>query len=111
MLKFYRYFIYHRFKVRIIKKKMSIRNIIEITILFSLLVFISPKEEKPEKQSQADYIKELENNFIIYENCLENKKFPEEVHLNFTVKPVYVISVIDDMVNSFFDFWHDLDLH
>ena len=27
---------------------MSIKNIIEITILFSLLVFISPKEEKPE---------------------------------------------------------------
>ena len=26
------------------------------------------KEEKPDKQSQADYIKELENNFIIYEN-------------------------------------------
>ena len=40
------------------------------------------------------------NNFIVYENCLENKKFPEEVHLNFTVKPVYVISVIDDMVNK-----------
>ena len=40
------------------------------------------------------------NNFIVFENCLENKKFPEEVHLNFTVKPVYVISVIDDMVNK-----------
>lgn len=28
---------------------MSIKNIIEIIILFSLLIFISPKEEKPEK--------------------------------------------------------------
>ena len=36
---------------------MSIKNIIEITILFSLLVFISPKEEKPENFLSSSFFK------------------------------------------------------
>ena len=40
------------------------------------------------------------NDFLTYENCIEEKEFNETKDLNFTVKPAFVIGIIDDIGNK-----------
>ena len=40
------------------------------------------------------------NDFLTYENCIEKKDFPEIKDLNFTVKPTFVIGIVDDVTNK-----------
>ena len=40
------------------------------------------------------------NDFLTYENCIEHKNFPEIENLNFTVQPIFVIGVIDDIMTK-----------
>ena len=40
------------------------------------------------------------NDFLTYENCIEKKDFPEIKDLNFTVKPIFVIGIVDDIKNK-----------
>ena len=39
------------------------------------------------------------NDFLTYEGCLKSKHFTETEDFNFTVKPIYVIGMINDKVN------------
>jgi len=40
------------------------------------------------------------NDFLTYENCIEKKDFPEIKDLNFTVQPVFVIGIVDDIIKK-----------
>lgn len=40
------------------------------------------------------------NDFLTYENCLNNKNFPEFEKENFTVKPVFIVGTVDDSINK-----------
>ena len=40
------------------------------------------------------------NDFLTYENCIEKKDFPEIKDLNFTVQPVFVIGIVDDIIQK-----------
>ena len=40
------------------------------------------------------------NDFLFYENCLTNKPFPEMEFLNYTVQPVVVVGLVDDLENK-----------
>ena len=57
--------------------------------------------------TSAFFIKKLvidstknKNDFLTYENCIEYKNFPEIENLNFTVQPIFVIGIIDDIITK-----------
>lgn len=40
------------------------------------------------------------NDFLTYQNCLNNEDFPELANLKYTIKPTFIIGIYDDLVNK-----------
>ena len=67
-------------------KNIFFSNFTETTLFFIKKLLIDSTNNK--------------NDFLTYENCLEDKNFWELENLNFTVKPIFVIGIIDDINNK-----------
>ena len=71
---------------RYLVKTIYFSNIVNITYFYLKKILVDSTKNK--------------NDFITYENCMDYIDFPEYKKLNFTVTPVFIVAILDDLYNK-----------